>query len=429
MNNFALTPKETKIACISILIYLSIYSLESPIRYALVNVHLVEVILLRDLLILGPLIYITAHQTNERRINPVIPVFVSIMAMQAIVLYFNFRSFSPAILGAKLMMNVLLGLLVGAQFVNCSAKALRWLTILFVLTCVGLFIEKFITQFPWLGMSANIGGIDVAISHDWQVADPLERRVAGFTRESINAAGLLPFLGILLATRMQRFWQTAAFLFFTLAGVLLTTQKGALVAVLLTSGCIVVSYFLKNNPLRLLVLAGVTAQIVLPFATNGMLIDEGSGGVFTASSFAARVLYTWPEALRFVEDNSIGPFGIGLGGLGGPMRLIISAATWMFADNMFILMYAYFGVFVTVFYGAIVYAVWRSFRLPDHIARSGLALLAFVMWYGIVITGIEDQVISMALGLSLGCLLSSAPVPVTAIRPAVNARFQGRQNA
>lgn len=424
--NTALTPQQIRIATKAILIYLTIYCLESPVRFFLSYVPFGQLIWTRDLLIVGPLAYITYQQLSARRLNPAITTFIALLTFQATVFNLNFHAIGPAVLAVKLLINVLLGMLIGASFVNARGRIIKILAVLFVLTISGLFIEKFITPFPWLGMSANFGGIEVTISHDWGGDDPIGRRVAGFTRESINAAGLVPFLGIMLATKTRSYLLRALILAAMLGGVFLTTQKGALSAAAMISGCLLLPMGLRMSALRIALIAGAAAQVILPFATSGMLIAEGSGGVFTASSFAARVLYTWPESLKFVTDNSVGPFGLGLGGLGGPMRLLIPAATWMFADNMFILLYAYFGVFVSVFYGTALYGVWRSFRLPNEIAQCPLALLAFVLWYGTVITGVEDQAISLALGLSMGALLFTATVTAAAPRPVLQAAA-GRQ--
>lgn len=420
--NIALTPKQIRVAMKAILIYLTIYSLESPVRFFLSYVPFGELIWTRDLLIVGPLAYITFQQLSTRRLNPAITIFIALITFQGVVFILNFHAIGPAVLAVKLLVNVLLGLLVGASFVNARGRPIKVLAVLFVVTISGLFIEKFITPFPWLGMSANFGGIEVAISHDWGGDDPIGRRVAGFTRESINAAGLLPFLGIMLATKARSYLLRALILAAMLGGVFLTTQKGALSAAAMISGCLLLPFGLRASALRILLIAGGAAQIILPFATSGMLIAEGSGGVFTASSFAARVLYTWPDSLKFVIENSVGPFGLGLGGLGGPMRLLIPAAIWMFADNMFILLYAYFGMFVAVFYGTALYGVWRSFRLPDQVSHCPLALLAFVLWYGTVITGVEDQAMSLALGLSMGALLFTGVVPAVLPRPVLRAQ-------
>lgn len=430
MMQTVLSPKETKIAVTSILIYLTIYSFEAPIRYGLVLLGLMEVILLRDLLILGPLGYIIARQAFERRLHPVLLVFGFLIIVQGTVFYLNFHAVGPVILGTKLLVNVVLGLLVGVSLINCSGRLQKYIAFLFFVGAAGVLIEKWVTPFPWVGMSANIGGIDVVVSLDWGGDDPLLRRVGGFTRLSINVAGLLPVLACILVPKWRTYRMRVFTLLLAIVGVSMTTQKGATVAVLLVAICLLLpTVKFRNFSLRLLALSGAAAQVILPFATAGMPMSEGTGQVFTQSSFAARVIYTWPASLRYISENALGIFGTGLGSLGSPMRVVLPAATWMFADNMFIFVYGYLGIFALVFYWAIGAAVWRSLHLPDRVTEAALAVTAFVLWYGTVITCFEDQALSLALGASLGTLLFANAATVAApVIPRVGPRIPHAAN-
>lgn len=418
--NPSLTPKELRIASIGAMIYVSIYALEAPFRYMLALTKLNQVILLRDLLILGPLVFIAAAQLNRRALDPVFLIFGFLLSFQSVVFYLNNHVTTPIVIGAKMFLNVLTGLLLAAALINGKPWMVRWLTILFILSCAGLLMEKFLLDFPWVGMTVNIGGLEVPISLDWQSGGDLEKRVGGFTRVSINAASLVPFLGFAIINKVRRYLLRLLVALLVVVCVALTTQKGAVVACLAISCALLLPRPLRLTGLRCVLLIGLAMQIVLPFATNGMLMSEGSGSVFSTSSFAARVLYTWPAASRYIYDNSLLVFGLGLGGLGGPMRLVATDALWMYPDNMFLFVIGYMGVFALVYYGAILYAVWRSLRLRLQDAEGALAILGFVMWYGVVVTGIEDQVTALGLGASLGTLLYAIRVPVVETRPVAN---------
>ena len=325
-------------------------------------------------------------------------------------------------LGAKNFINIALGILIGAALTNCSGAALRTIKTLFWLTCAGLFIEKYVTRFPWVGMTTLIGGIEVPISFDWQNNDDFTRRVGGFTRVSIDAASLLPPLAFMILPATRTFLMRLIIILLAVGGVFLTTQKGALVAVLLVAIPLVFPLGLRGPLLRVVVMTGLVAQVVVPFATRGMQMSEGTGGSFSAASFALRVLYTWPSALDYIVDRSIGVFGTGLGSLGASMRFVIPQNFLMTGDNMFIYLVCSLGIFTLIFYWAITYSVWRTLSLPTQLTQSSLAILGFALWYGVAVNGIEDQVTSLVLGASLGTLMYlTAPIRLT--RAAVQPEF------
>ena len=414
MMQNVLTPRESKIAITSIMIYITIYSFEAPIRYVLALTGLTELILLRDLLIIIPLALIFMRQLFERQIHPVLMIFALVITVQCITFYLNFHVLLPALLGAKLVINIALGMLVGALLINCSGRVFTAFLILFWVSCLGVYVEKTTGQFPWVGMSVVVGGVETTVSMDWGGTNLFNRRVGGFTRLSITVAGLMPIFACILVPKLRHYGWRALTLLVTIGGVFMTTQKGALVATVLVALSLSLPYIrLRLAALRLVALAGGAIQIILPFATAGMPISEGTGDVYSASSFAARVIYTWPESLRHIADNSVGIFGSGLGSLGSPMRVLIPAATWMFADNMFIFMYGSFGIFTLLVYWAVVQAIWRSLSLPPNVTESALAILALILWYGAVVSIIEDQLMTLALGASLGTLLLAKTVPVT----------------
>ena len=84
-------------------------------------------------------------------------------------------------------------------------------------------------------------------------------------------------------------------------------------------------------------------DIALPLFTSGLLVVD-SGGVFSFASFAMRISDTWPDAWRGSCNNQVFPFGVGLGGIGGAQRFF-AENFFNPSDNLFIFIYANFGVF------------------------------------------------------------------------------------
>ena len=100
--------------------------------------------------------------------------------------------------------------------------------------------------------------------------------------------------------------------------------------------------------------------------------------------------------------------GVGLGGIGGAQRFY-SASQFNASDNLFIYLYANFGVASLIYLGAAVLTVVAA-RVRDP-RSDGLALASFVflMLYGSVISLVEDQIAALWLGATLGWLALRQP--------------------
>ena len=106
-------------------------------------------------------------------------------------------------------------------------------------------------------------------------------------------------------------------------------------------------------------------------------------GVFSFSSFYQRIEEMWPQAWRWIHYHEAFPFGVGLGGISGAQRLY-ALNDMNAADNMFILMYAYFGVMSFVYLGlsgrdCIAATSHGEQWFTKHTAQA-MATLVFLTW-------------------------------------------------
>ena len=125
--------------------------------------------------------------------------------------------------------------------------------------------------------------------------------------------------------------------------------------------------------------------------------------MFSFASFAMRIARTWPEAWAWIAHNDVFPFGVGLGGIGGAQRFYAVNFTNP-ADNLFIYLYANFGLF-GLFYLGWLTMVGR--RLPEELranAIAPLAVMAFNLGYGAALSMLEDQMSALFIGASAGML-------------------------
>jgi len=390
--------------------YICIYCLESPVRYALYLVHASPLILGRDIFVDLPVVVLLLHQAVRGRLHWGFLLFFAMLAIGGPTFIANFgtKGFFPLAFGIKLVITIVLGLAAGRSVILPGKWIYRLFVCLLFISVAALITEKLGGNFPWVGLHDTINGTDIELSRDWSVEDPVLRRVGGFFRLSICAAMGLSVIALAVVCRIRRRALRLVVLLVSFGGVVLTTQKGAIAAFLLVMLAMFLAPRSRLIALRALVVFGAFFNATTPFFTSGMLIIRGHGSVASAASISQRIMLTWPNSWKWVSDHTIFPFGVGIGGMGIPLKSIAPGA-WMFPDNMFILMYAYFGVFAVLFYAMFAYGALRSIRMDALAAEASLSILAFLLIYGIVISIVEDQIAELYLGASVG-LLFSAPV-------------------
>src|SRR5580658_7492000 len=382
--------------------YLLIYAFEGAIRYGLYNIGHDDAILLRDGLVLLPLATLFPTQAFRLRVHPAFFVFAGIIGLHGLIAVLNLGTAVPAIYGTKLLVNVLFGFIAARPLAQPSRRVLWLLALVWMVAVIGVLLDKFVYTFPWMGLETHIGGIQVDVSRGWDIDSGFDKRAAGFARSSIAAAMLLPTLALIIAPRIRSVVVRFLLLGVTVGAVVLTTQKGALVAVAAVSAILCAPAWSRYRLLCLACLGFAVVDVALPLITAGLLIPE-SGGVFSLQSFAMRIVSTWPEAWQWILHNQVFPFGVGLGGIGGAQRFY-APNFFNPSDNLFVFLYANFGVL------GLVYLGWTScigLRLPAHLqprATAALALLAFNLGYGAALSMLEDQVSAMFFGAAAGLL-------------------------
>lgn len=381
--------------------YLAVYSLEAPVRYLLYLVGKDSLILSRDGLMILPILALFVAQAMRLRLQGVFVVSGVLLAFHGLVLIGTVGSLSGAAYGAKVLMNLLFGFFVASILVAPGPRLYRFLILLWVIVLVGACLDKFVMTFPWTGMKTMVGDLNVDVSRDWQIQDPLARRVAGFTRSSIAVANVMPCLAIVLLCGIRQFWLRVLVALLSVGTVFLTTQKGALIAFTPIAGilCLEGGRLLR---LRLCYICFLLLAMGLPLLTLGLHLSHGAG-VFSTESFYLRIAYTWPEAIHWIERHQMLWFGVGLGGIGGPQRLY-APDNFNPADNLFVLLYGYFGVFAILYTAFISYLALRPVTGLKERVEPALALLAFIVGYGAVLSVVEDQSSSLFLGAALGVL-------------------------
>lgn len=383
-------------------VYLTIYAFEGPIRYLLLQLGLDDIILLRDAmlaLLLVPLFF-SREQGSLARAS--LAWFLAILGLHGLIIYANFHEASVIAYAMKEFLPILFGVVLGRLTGAPSRFVVYVFTALWGVTVLGLILDKFAFTFPWTGLSTVVGGIKVDIGRDWYTHG-FDKRVGGFTRSSIHAAVFLPLLSMVLLAAVQRWLPRFLIIAVTCGCVLLTTQKGALVGYTLVSMC----FLLRPEAIRGGLKAALVGGLLLTFALPSLLSGEflhASGGVFSLSSFALRTAVSWPAAFNWISHNEVFPFGVGLGGIGGAQRLY-AIGSFNAGDNMFLFLYASCGVMTFVYVGYLAFLCLSNGKRQLQYDLFPRAVVAFHFTYGAVMSVIEDQSSCMFLGLAIGYLL------------------------
>jgi hypothetical protein len=389
--------------------YLTIYALEAPIRFVLYLVGKDWAILVRDGLVLGPLAMLFVAQLARFKVNPAFLVFAALMAFHGVVTLGSVGSSTAVAYGIKILVNLLFGYMLAAALLVPTRRVLWIILALWVVTLIGVGLDKFVVTFPWNGIKTVIGDLNVDVSKDWDIQDPLARRVAGFTRSSISVASLMPLLSIVLMCATRSLIGRAILAAATMVAVFLTTQKGSLIAFMPVAALLCLpgrSQAALNRQIVFMRMTAVTFILLavgLPFLTAGLIMPHGEG-VFSTSSFYMRIAGTWPDALDWIERHQIFVFGVGIGGISGPQR-IYAPSSFNPADNVFLLLYAYFGVFAILYLTLVAWLTLRPVTGSPQRVLAALSIIAFQFGYGTVLSIIEDQAAAIFLGAAVAILL------------------------
>ncbi len=410
------SPGLEKLFLTCLLIYLTIYALEAPIRYLLNLIGKDSLILARDTLIIGPLVLLPMTRALKLSFPPVLMVIGALLAFHAIILIGNVGSLSGAVFGVKILINLVFGFLLAGLLIAPGRKAFSVLLVLWFITVLGAVLDKSGVAFPWIGMKATVGNLSVDVSKDWEIQDALLRRVAGFTRSSICIAVMLPALTIVLLGRVRDWFARFGLLAVALVCVFLTTQKGALIALVPVGLILLMPGSMRLNWLRASCIFFMILAVGLPLVTPGLHMNHGEG-VFSTESIFLRIAYTWPEAWTWILHHQLLLFGVGLGGIGGPQRLY-APNQFNPADNLFVLLYAYFGIFAVVYLLWVAGLVLRRIDGNRERAETAIAILAFMLGYGTVLSMLEDQSAPIFIGAAMGVLLLETRGTARAVAPA-----------
>jgi hypothetical protein len=317
-------------------IYFAFYLFEGPIRYGFNAIGADFLIFIRDLTLLSLIISLIFVKQADFKISykPFL-IFAFIILVHGVVSYLNLRNGFVIFYCAKLFFSGLAGAVLAPYIINPPKKVIKVVFVLWLISVIGVFLDKYFLNYPWTGLATTIGDVQVDISRNWEITG-VDKRAAGFVRSSINVAILIPMLAFLLMLNMRLLAMRFFVLLMTMLTVYWSTQKASIIAFALVGILLIGFYKRPGLALKVGISIGLVLMVALPLILPHFIMPN-TQGMFSLNTFYMRVEDMWPNAWKLIESRELFPFGIGLGGISGAQRFYDKYDANA-ADNMFVFM-------------------------------------------------------------------------------------------
>ena len=266
---------------------------------------------------------------------------------------------------------LLFGLACGDQLIR-HKRVFSW-AIVFCLgaSLAGIALDKY-TSLPWKGYSYSIGNVELTANMAWTSEEG--DRLAGFARVSSALAIIISIFSLYLMATMRSTLLSLAVLCVGLAGVVLTTSKAPVLALIGGAAILLLARFRWTT--RGAIVTAVLAGMALPFVA--LMFDFDPNKISAAGSLSSlydRLVNTWPNVLNILFDENRGFTGAGFGLVGSSVASfpVMGAEMFTVSDSTVVYLWLTFGVA-----GIFLYALHIPlfFKLADSVTHYGRAMLA-----------------------------------------------------
>lgn len=390
------------IARFSFMLYLTWSVLYGPLKWGF---NLVGASFLFYIPKLMLIVIVIIYMVLSAKINKITVFFLMMAVLSSIVSYLHMKNIEQILFSLYIFIPFIFSIYFGSELLDCSIH--RYLLFLWVVACLGLFINMF-TSFPWAGTSVDIGGKEVYVAKEWTTYGV--SRYAGFSVASWSVASQLLTLGTYLYCFTNKRILKFFYFMVTIMFLMLTTSKGPIFSFIIMGLATAISnrksYLLKHFYMPPLII-GISLPLV-SYIYWGIFVYSGhsSGSwIFTAETIYARMTVTWPLALDFIVNKGNSIFGIGMGGIGSPLGSFYDGndydvSEFSFADSFYVYSFALFGIFGL---GVIFLIVNRAKKIQWNNLKSVFSCLLIMelLYFGIVDAPYERDFFICFIGISL----------------------------
>ncbi len=390
-----------------LLIYLTTVAFEGPVRFVLSQLKIATLLYARDLIpasVIFASLVLKRPNFGHQKVQLQLIIYLLITTLFATVLLSN--GFFSGLFAIKLFSTFLLGL-AGYTAIIAYPQRFKYATIiLFCITLVGVLINKFYV-YPWEGGSFESAFGTTDMSRVWWVAGG-ERRLAGFTRASPVAAGIIAITGAAMMVSIRNYWTRIIIIVAGITGIYLTTSKGLILSYLAVSAIAAlpmqstVRTVAAKSFATLFFVLGLFAPLVSWIFNPGFSFLRSSPRL--VSSFADRMSNSWPETVDGFTHWYNWIVGQGLGSVGLPAYFSGKMRHIPAVDNLHLFLMGNFGLIGTMIFAFFFARLFTYANNQRSISNSAFAVALIGLGYGTVSNIADDSFSPIILGLAWGLL-------------------------
>ena len=428
-----------------LILYITVLVFEGPLRYYLWHENIETLVYLPKGLMFFLFWFAIVIDLANHRVNKVFLFLLGVTAFAFFVGWHNTGRFYQAAFGVWVYIPFLYSALILKSFLRLETRGRLSVIALLLISLTGIWWD-FFRPFPWTGFVYELGQAVIEASREWTTFGI--DRCAGFSRASYSAAYLILFFSIYLTCTMRNRFLITLIWIGCAPALLATTHKTAIaIYIFLTILIPFIRFFPRTQTVEYCIkyIPSVCALvgIFIPFLSGIISVNPNS---YTEevifSSIGMRLTDTWPEAISFIANQGNLIFGRGIGSI-GVSQIYFEPEYYNSADNMYITLYANFGIGMFLFVGIWVWGLAKlniRGRWQDRLFwLFGLVILT----KGWTVNGIDDPLTTVAMGLCFSYVLQrkrfsatakQSPIPLTpcfiekleSSQSLISLAFQGR---
>ncbi len=409
-----------RLAEISLIIWFALQAADGALRFVFVSAGVPTLVYAKDAILLAIFAYFVLLTVSRFAANRTLTVLFALLLFGFTVGLVNGLSFGQVMFGAKIYLPFLVGFMALSCFDIRDSVFTRLYHIVLPFVLVGLFLDLVITL-PWGGFEYELAGTSIEGSRQWGMYGL--SRLAGFGRSSFATATELYVLAVLYMavtfrskverSRLKKMFD-AMLMVCAIAGIVLTTSKSSIFAMLLILFVYGLIWLMRNKSgrfvriaLKLLLVILLVYGVVPPlislispsFITDHLHSDNLVVTALSAS-YVDRMENMWPAAYDLLRGDMMFLTGRGLGSI-GTSQLYFEPDKYNPADNVYLYLLVQFGSVILLLF--LIWVVGKIGRIT--VSRASLSTRVFflltLLAFGATMNVVESAPLMILLGMML----------------------------
>lgn len=351
---------------------------------------------------------VLATEIYNARLRAIAFIFLIWMLLGLLIGAYTTGSPAQAVFGAWVLLPFLFGICTGPILMKNHPSRPIFYTVIFVVAVGGVLIHN-LTVLPWVGVSYQVGGVELEGAREWHASGG-KQRLSGFARSSFDVAGQIIVAAGLLSLYVKNTFLRIALWSFCAFSISLSTSKGILLTLLMAW---IASEALIRGRVKILqavFFVGILWLSVPPLL--GWTMDWSEAARVDIDhplygSFIDRMNDMWPRALELATEHGVPLLGRGIGGIGVPLS-IFEPDLANAGDNLWVYIAVLGGIFSVPLFIAGYVQIFKFTASPMPMEMQEILILAVIVnWYGGVSNILEHAVLALAFGIVCRYLATS----------------------